>query len=126
MNWKVDYYKVDYYKETSNKPSPVKEFIDKLGTKNKKAQAKVLRSLLLLSEHGLNLGFPYISNISKKLWELRIPFGNNQYRILFTIVSNRIIILLHAFSKKTAKISDKELRIAYKRLSNVNKERRSQ
>lgn len=121
MNWKVN-----YYRKTTNKPSPVEEFINKLGTENKKAQAKVLRSLLLLSEYGLDLGFPYISNVSKKLWELRISFGNNQYRVLFTIVSNKIIILLHAFSKKTGKIPDRELEIAYKRLSNVNKERRSQ
>jgi phage-related protein len=121
MNWEIE-----YYKETVNKPSPVEEFINKLGTKDKKAQAKVLRSLLLLSEYGLSLGFPYISNISKKLWELRIPFGNNQYRVLFTIASNRIIILLHAFSKKTGKIPDKELKIAHKRLSKVTKERRPQ
>lgn len=121
MNWEVE-----YYKETVNKPSPVKEFIDKLGTENKKAQAKVLRSLLLLSEYGLDLGFPHISNISKKLWELRVSFGNNHYRILFTIVSNRVIILLHGFLKKTSKIPDKELRIACKRMSNVTKERRPQ
>jgi len=120
MNWKVI-----YYKEKVDNHSPVEEFINNLGKENIKAQVKILRALMLLAEYGLDLGFPYISNIAKKLWELRVPFGNNHYRVLFTIASKRIIILLHAFTKKTRKIPERELEIAYKRLSIVSKERRS-
>jgi len=119
MNWKVS-----YYKEKISQPSPVEEFINDLGKENKKAQVKILRSLMLLAEYGLDLGFPYISNVANKLWELRVPFGNNHYRILFTIASKRIIILLHAFTKKTGKIPERELKIAYQRLTIVSKKRR--
>jgi phage-related protein len=119
MNWKIN-----YYRESINKLSPVEEFINNLGKENKKAQVKVLRSLMLLAEYGLDLGFPYISNVANKLWELRVPFGSNHYRVIFTIASNRIIILLHAFTKKTGKIPERELEIARKRLSIVSKERR--
>ncbi|MBC7076498.1 MAG: type II toxin-antitoxin system RelE/ParE family toxin [Syntrophomonadaceae bacterium] len=94
---------------------PVKEFIDRQPTK---AKVKILRNLQLLSEFGPGIGYPFVSNIGDNLWELRTVFQNNQYRILFSVVSGHIILLVHGLHKKTQKLPNKDLNIAYKRLKN--------
>lgn len=106
MNWNIIYYK-------KNNKIPVKDFIDSQPTKVK---AKILRNLQLLSEFGPNIGWPLISNIGDNLWELRTTFQGNQYRILFSLVSGKIVLLVHGFTKKTQKIPRSDLDLAYKRL----------
>jgi phage-related protein len=106
MDWKIIYY-------TERERQPVKEFID---AQLPKAKAKILRNLLLLSEFGPDIGYPLISNIERNLWELRTVYQGNQYRILFAVISGKIILLIHGFQKKTQKIPKKDLDLAKRRL----------
>ena len=48
------------------------------------------------------------------IWELRLKYKKNQYRILYFFAGDKII-LLHAFIKKTQSIPDQAIRIAEKR-----------
>ncbi len=97
---------------------PIEEFINTLEPKD---AAKVLDRLELLDEVGLNLGPPYIKKLQNyNLYEFRIQYRRNQYRILFFTYDN-LIILLHGFQYKD-KIPKKELEIAVLRKENLLKE----
>ncbi|TEB04748.1 hypothetical protein Psch_03510 [Pelotomaculum schinkii] len=105
-----------YYQEGNSQP--VREYIDSLYPKTK---AKILRNLLLLSEFGPDLGWPFVSNISRNIWELRTVHQGNQYRILFAVTEGKIILLLHGFQKKTKKLPEKELNLAVSRFTHYQK-----
>lgn len=91
--------------------SPIEEFIESLETKD---AAKVVDRLELLNEKGIKLGSPYVKELQKyDLWEFRVQYRRNQYRILFFIY-NDLIILLHGFQYKD-NIPQKEIDIAVDR-----------
>lgn len=106
MEWDIYYY-------SEENRQPVKEFID---SQLPKAKAKILRNLLLLSEFGPDIGYPLISNVERNLWELRTVYQGNQYRILFAVISGKILLLTHGFQKKTQKIPKRDLDLAQRRL----------
>ncbi len=107
-------HEIIYYEE--NNKSLVVEFLKR---QNPKHQAKILREIDLLEEFGLSLGLPHIRKIiNYGLWELRIKYSSNIFRILFTVKDNKFI-LIHGFPKKTDKISKREINIALKRLKNI-------
>jgi phage-related protein len=49
------------------------------------------------------------------LWEVRIQSGNNIFRILGFFDGKNLVILNHAFIKKSQKIPKKEIKLAEKR-----------
>lgn len=108
MKWNIIYYK-------DGNSQPVRQFIDAAPAK---AKVKILRNLQLLSEFGVEMGFPLVSNVDRNIWELRTIYQGNQYRILFSIVSEQILLLTHGFKKKTQRILNKDKELAIKRLKN--------
>jgi phage-related protein len=52
-----------------------------------------------------------------KLFELRIPAGKRDYRVLYCAAAGRRFILLHVFSKQTDKTSTREIAIAERRMA---------
>ncbi len=80
--------------------------------------AKVLRTLDLLEKFGNNLGMPHCKKIDKDLFELRIR-GKKEIRIFYCFHKN-IIVLLHAFIKKTQKIPKVNILLAKKRLHSID------
>ncbi len=46
------------------------------------------------------------------LWEIRVQSGNNIYRLLGFLERNNLLILNHAFQKKTQKTPKKEMDVA--------------
>ncbi len=104
-------YTVIFY-ETEKSKIPVEEYILSLSLKS---QAKIYKSLELLETYGVNIPYPYVSHIEDKLFELRIKFSSNQYRILYFIDTGKEIILLHAFSKKTKAIRKTDIDLAKSR-----------
>ena len=113
MSWRVEYY------EQSNGRKPVFEFIEGLPTKDK---AKVLKELELLEDYGIVMGPPRATKITgekyKKLWELRIKYNRNCYRIFYFLYIGRLFILLHAVIKKKNKTNENDLEISKKRMLN--------
>jgi phage-related protein len=93
---------------------PVSDWIHDLP---KHAQARVLKSIGLLKEYGIRLGMPHCRHLRGKLWELRVAAGRQDYRILYAAMLGQQFIVLHAFSKKTAKTPAREMAIAERRLA---------
>lgn len=108
-----------FYSENGRKP--VLEYI---GSLEPKAEAKILRNVAILEEFGPDIGYPLVSNVSHNIWELRTVFGGSQHRILFSVLSGRIILLTTAFGKKTRKIPNKEIELAAHRLQKYWEENR--
>lgn len=88
----------------------IDKYIFKLDAEN---QARVLRVLDLLEKYENKLTLPYSKSLRGRLFELRIG-GSKNIRIIYCFYEN-IIYLLNIFSKKTNKISKKEIDLAIKR-----------
>ncbi len=98
---------------TERDDSPLDEFLDGL---DKKSRAKVAAHLSLLEEQGPNLKRPYADIVRGKIRELRIHFRSNQLRILYFFQVRDQIVLLHAFSKKTQQLKEKDIELAERRM----------
>jgi phage-related protein len=48
------------------------------------------------------------------IWEVRVQYGNNIFRLFGFFDGNDLIVLNHAFTKKTQKVPNKEIKIANK------------
>ena len=109
-------YQIELY-EKVDREIPVLDFILSL---NPKQQAKVYREIELLEKFGNELHFPHVEKISgekyKGLWELRIEFASDIFRIFYFMYYQNKGILLHGFQKKTKKAPPKELEIALSRM----------
>jgi phage-related protein len=111
MRWEVEFY------ESSSGRKPVAEFIMSLKPKE---QAKIARAIDLLEEFGPQIGMPYVRHLGDGLWELRVPFGGQTFRLLFFVEGNALI-MVHAFSKKTPKTPLKELNTAIARIKDYRR-----
>jgi len=98
---------------TERGDSPIDEFLDGL---DKKSRAKVAAYLTLLEEEGPNLKRPYADVVRGKIRELRIHHSSNQYRILYFFQLREQIVLVHAFSKKTQQLKEKDIELAERRM----------
>lgn len=64
---------------------------------------------------------PLVRKLDKGLWEVRSSITNKEIvRILFTVI-NDVMVLLHAFKKKTQKTPDSDLNIAKDRRDKILK-----
>jgi phage-related protein len=102
---------------TANKV-PVLDFIVSL---NPKQQAKIYREIELLKKFGNELHFPHVRKMEgekyNSLWELRIEFASDAFRIFYFMYYQNKSILLHGFQKKIEKTPAKELDIALNRMN---------
>ena len=112
-------YKITVF--SKNDGSSIKALFKDLLNKNDKSSKlkrnKINDYIRLLKDHGLSLREPYIKKIGDGIWELR-PL---QYRILFTIINDEII-LLHYFIKNTQKTPIKEIEKAKNEIEAFKKE----
>ena len=58
------------------------------------------------------------------IWEVRVQYGNNIFRLLGFLDGNDLVVLNHAFIKKTQKTPKKEIRIAEQRKKEYLSKRR--
>ncbi|MEW6716793.1 MAG: type II toxin-antitoxin system RelE/ParE family toxin [Chloroflexota bacterium] len=107
-DWTVENY-VD-----SRGRSPVENFLNQLPVTDR---VRIVHTIGLLADFGLQLGAPYIKHLEGKLWELRIRSRHKVYRILYFAFTGQRFILLHAFLKKTRKTPRQEIGIAQSRLA---------
>jgi len=102
-----------YYRDRAGR-EPVREFIDALDEEAQAAVENQIDRLNLLSDELPHLPFPHSSQVEGELRELRCHYGRQHYRVLYRR-SERLVVLLHVFSKRTAKIPEREIRIARER-----------
>ncbi len=89
---------------------PVEEFLDSLPTK----QAQKVTWVMNLVEDLEIVPVKYFKKMigTDNIWEIRVQSGNNIFRILGFIKENNLVVLNHAFQKKTQKTPKKEIAIA--------------
>jgi phage-related protein len=103
---------VDFYR-LPNSNSPVEAFLDSLT--GRQAQ-KVLWVLQLIEELDV-VPRQYFKKLvdSEGIWEVRIQFGNDIFRLLGFFDSGALLILTNGFAKKTQKTPPQEIALAIRR-----------
>jgi phage-related protein len=103
---------VNFYR-LLNGNSPVEEFLDSLT--GKQAQ-KVLWVLQLIEELDV-IPRQYFKKLvdSEGIWEARIQFGNDIFRLLGFFDGGTLLILTNGFAKKTQKTPPQEIALAVRR-----------
>lgn len=105
-SWKVTYYT---FKDGKN---PIRDFLDEC---NKQQQAKLLRIIENIKQYGLQSVIPHLKKLEGyPLWEIRI-LGKDNIRVIYALLVEKEILLLHGFFKKSQKTPLSEINIAIKR-----------
>lgn len=99
---------------------PVNEFIKRQTITVQLAIDRQIDRINSLDEEHPHLAFPHSSQIEGELRELRCHYGNTLYRILYRR-SRQFVILLHAFSKYDARVSEADQKIARDRWADFRK-----
>jgi putative component of toxin-antitoxin plasmid stabilization module len=82
------------------------KFIDGL---SKQERAKVQRALLLFETEN-RIPAHYIKFIRDSIFEFRVNYGNNEFRIFFIYDGDTIVVLFNCFKKKTQKLQTAKLK----------------
>ena len=103
--------KIYYYLNPSGE-NVIRKFIISL---QKTQQAKIRRTLQLISDYGLTPANPHLKKLAgTPLWEIRI-LGQDNIRILYVVPEADSVLILHGFIKKSQKTPPKEIQTALKR-----------
>ncbi|SFU71683.1 type II toxin-antitoxin system RelE/ParE family toxin [Xenorhabdus koppenhoeferi] len=106
MSWNIDFYH---------------GVMDNILDMPPKIQARMLKLLELMEQHGANLGSPHTEPMGNGLFELRAKAKEGIGRGLFCYLDGSNIYILHAFVKKSQKTSKKDLDLAKNRMKEVKK-----
>jgi len=109
-------YGLKFYQNSNTKKKPIDDYLNKIGRKEK---AKISKYLEFLRLQNGQLPVPLVKHIRGKIWELRVDFSHKKYRLLYCVLSKRIIIL-HVFLKKVAKTPIIAISIAQKHYEDVH------
>ena len=97
---------VIFYKTIDGK-YPIQDFLDSLAWK---VAQKVTWVLNLLEDLDI-VPSSYFKKLvgTEEIWECRIQFGSNAYRIFCFFVDNSVVVLTHGFIKKSQKTPKSEI-----------------
>ncbi len=113
---------IQFYR-LSNGKSPIAEFLDALNSK----QAQKVLWVLRLIEDLETIPIQYFKKlVGTQLWEVRVQFGNDIFRLLGFFENGNLLILTHGFAKKTQKTPSQEIELATKRMEEHLARRRKQ
>jgi len=111
MYWEIEFY------EFSDSSKPVLDFLRSL---SRNVRAKVWKEIDLLEKYGTEINYPKVCKIKGKkykgLWELRIFFDTNSYRIFYFLFRDNTFIMVHAITKKQNKTKINDLETARRRM----------
>ncbi len=88
-------------------------FIDFVKKLSKEETNKIRRALDLFKTED-KMPRHFIKFIRDGIYEFRVNYGNNEFRIFFIYDGDTIVILFNAFKKKTQKTPDNEIKKAIK------------
>ena len=93
---------------------PVEEFLDSLDAK----QAQKVTWVLQLVEELDRVPVQYFKKLAgtDNIWEIRAQCGNNIFRLLGFLDGKELVVLNHAFQKKSQKTPAREIQLAEKRM----------
>ena len=97
---------ITFYK-TSDGKCPIQDFLDSLPGK---AAQKVTWVLKLIEDLDI-VPSSYLKKLTgtEEIWECRIVFGSNAYRIFCFFIENSVVVLTHGFTKKSQKTPKTEI-----------------
>lgn len=97
---------ITFYKTAEGK-CPIQDFLDSLSGK---AAQKVTWVLKLIEDFDI-VPSSYFKKLTgtEEIWECRISFSSNTYRILCFFVNNSVVVLTHGFTKKSQKTPKTEI-----------------
>ena len=103
---------VIFYETTSGK-KPIEDFLESLSAKEAQKVAWVLN----LVEELDRVPTQYFKKLTKtdELWEVRVIVGSNIFRLLGFFYGTNLLVLAHAFQKKTQKTPRQAIKLAEKR-----------
>ena len=81
--------------------------------------ADYARLVELLAEHGPNLRLPHSRAMGGGLFELRLRGRSGIGRALYCFLAGKRIVVVHAFIKKTPQTTDRDLKLARKRMKEL-------
>ena len=102
-----------FYADASG-DEPVRLFIRGLDLKT---QTRFDWSIEQLRVRNVHARPPLVRHLEGKLWELREESQTNIYRLLYVFLSERRILFLHGFQKKTQKTPQRQIEIAERRIA---------
>ena len=105
LAYSVEYFQVRVLAEVESWPADV--------------VADYARIVELLMEHGPNLRLPHSRAFGDGLFELRPRGRSGIGRAFYCFLAGRRVIVLHAFIKKSQSTPDREIRLARKRMREV-------
>lgn len=91
----------------------MEQFVDSLSSKQAKKVVWVLRLIEEIDSVPLRY-FKKLVN-TENIWEVRIDFGSDTFRLLGFFDGNIIIVLVHGLRKKSQKLSKQDIAIAQER-----------
>lgn len=77
-------------------------YVDFMATLSEKEQMKVRRALLLFSNNE-RIPAHYIKYLRDDIYEFRVTYGNNEFRLFFCYDGDKLVILFNGLRKKTQK-----------------------
>lgn len=98
-----------------------KDFFESL---DEGTQEKILYGMLLLKTQD-RLPSKFVKPIRDGLFELRIEWQSNIYRIFFCFDEGQLVVLFNCFQKKTQKTPTKEINKALKLKAEYEEEKRN-
>lgn len=102
-----------YYRDGEGR-EPVRLFITALDEGTQQAVDRQVNRLNMLNDRVPHLPFPHSSQVAGEMRELRCHYGRNLYRVLHRR-SDTLLVLLHIFAKRSAKIPAGEIAVAQER-----------
>ncbi|MHC4681285.1 MAG: type II toxin-antitoxin system RelE/ParE family toxin [Planctomycetota bacterium] len=100
-----------YRTESGN--CPVEQFIDSLKGKQAQKVTWVLNLIEILD----TIPSRYFKKLAdtEDLWEARIGFGSDTFRLLGFFDGNMLVVFVHGFKKKSQKLSKQAVALAHER-----------
>lgn len=107
MNWQVTFFNQKVESESLSFPAGI--------------LANLLHILEMIEEYGPALGKPHTTPMGNGLFEIRAKGKEGIGRSLFCTMSEKEVVILHSFVKKTQKTPKKHIDLAKKRLKELKK-----
>jgi phage-related protein len=105
---------VQFFRQPGSGVEPVRDWLRSLPESERKLIGGNIRKV----QFAWPIGLPLVDHLDGEIWEVRSRLRDRIARVLFAIDSD-VMILLHAFIKKTQKTPEHDLLLAKQRLSKI-------
>jgi phage-related protein len=90
---------------------PVREWLKSLAVEDRKVIGEDIKDV----EFSWPIGLPLVRSLGKELWEVRSSLPHGRIARVIFCISEKHVVLLHGFIKKTQKTPQSEIDLALRR-----------